>query len=537
METNSTVDKRLDEFSTWQRVEFRCMIQDILGNEVYNKQNSDKLGDRTIFYCITIPGENEWVRKASSNGFDQFDKLTKSNNEPLNSDEERLSFSLVNYSYPIPSDGKNKSCLIKVYDLNLVEFLRVNDIVQVSGFVEPSEFEDDAELLTNKSSPSNNGQQSSLKDNNLNPTNGASSAGDHLNGDNNIDQHPLLNPKLDFEPASDFPHRLVPRVHVKTLKKLSHINPMLPELVQRDALDFTRIKLARVRLATILTQLFGGDSLAAEYVILSLLSKIHRRKDETTIGQLAVNIIGIKPEMKHLIEKLYSLISKITTHSHFIDLSIANLNNLQFTPQKDHDNNKMIAGTLQLPDGLFLMINETALSEGLLTQQGTVNLETLNHIIRHQRHKYDFKFHSVEIDTDLNILVMSEGKSVLPVPILLKLVYDDLSSIKQACESIDDFLTEELLNMFRYYISVLRQPEAQNYQIPDDVRDIIQKDFVRFRHEADLEKKVLFSADDLSSYMTLAKLLTISRGEQVLTKENWSEICQMESTRVSRLLG
>jgi len=527
-EPTSAVDKRLDEFSTWQKVEFRCMIQDILGNEIYNKQDSDKLGDRTIFYCITIPGENDWVRSAAANGFEQFDKLTKNNNEPLNSDGERLSFSLVNYSYPLPSDGKNRSCLIKVYDLNLVEFLRVNDIVQVEGFVEPSGFEDDSELLTNKNSPSSNGQSNVDGDAN------------HSNGINRETSQPneferATSLKDDFEPASDFPHRLVPRVHVQTLRKLNHINPMLPGQISRDGLDLTRLRLARVRLETILTQLFGGDKLAAEYVILSLLSRIQRRKNELAIGQMSVNITGIKPEMKQLIEKLYSLISRITTHSHFLDLSIANLNNLQFTPQKDHDNNKMIAGTLQLPDGLFLMINETALSEGLLTQQGTSNLATLNHIIRWQSHKYDFKFHSVDIDTDLNILIMSEGKSVLAAPIILNLEYDDMDSIKQACESINDFLTDELLNMFRYYISVLRQPDAQNYQIPEEVQSIIEKDFVGFRRQTEAQNKPLFSADDLSSYMTLARLLTISRCEQTLSEQIWKDICQMEATRKLRL--
>lgn len=321
---------------------------------------------------------------------------TDNNSSNQDSDQEknnRLSFSLVNWSYPIPSDGKNKSCLIKVYDGNLVEYLRVNDIVSVSGLVEPNEFEDNSQLMTNKSSPSNGaGDESGQVD-------GVAFANDS-----------------DFEPASDFPHRLVPRVHVRTLKKLTHINPLLPDVISRATINMTTVKMARARLSTILTQLFGGDSLAAEYLILSLISGIHRRKDVTTLGQLTIGLSGFKPEMKFLIEKLYEIIAKITTHSHLIDLSIANLNNLRFTPKKDHDNNKMIAGTLQLPDGLFLVLNETALEEGQLTEQGTVNLSTLNQIIRWQRHNYDFKFHSVEIDTDLKVLVVSEGKSILTVP-------------------------------------------------------------------------------------------------------------------------
>lgn len=503
------------------------MIQDILGNEIYTKEkNSDTLGDRTIYYCITIPGENDWVRKAASNGFNKFDEITQETSEPVNSDQERLSFSLVNYSFPIPSDGKNKSCLIKVYDLKLVDSMRVNDIVHVRGFVEPSEFEDDAELLTSKNSPSATNSDANNKTNGTTATDGQT---EHSS------MYALNDLKeTEFQPANDFPHKLVPRVHVETLKKLTHINPMISDALKFEDLDMTRLKLARVRLETILSQLLGGDTLAANYITLCLLSKIIARKETTFIGQLAVNICGLNPAIKILVEKLYGLISKITTHSHLLNLSIANLNNLKFTPQRDHDNNKMIAGTLQLPDGLFLMIDEIALEEGLLTQNGIANVGSLNQIIRYQTHKYDFKYSNVEIDTDLSILVLSEGKTVLDVPIVVKLDHDDDESVKQACESLDTFLTEELLNMFRHYISSMRQLNAQNFHIPDDVQESITTDFVKFRDEADKNKKTMFSADDLSDHMTLARLLTISRCEQVLTKEIWTDVCKMEVERKAR---
>lgn len=512
-------------------VEFRCMIQDILGSEVYGDKD-DKFRDRTIFYCITIPGENEWVRnspKGNKNDFmtnDATKILAQENGINDDTAINRLSFSLVNWSYPIPSDGKNRSCLIKVYDIKTAEVLRVNDIVQVSGHIETVQSENlpSRQVLTDESSPNTH-------------NNGTTSAATNAsNNNNNINSFGVtVSPELDFEPAIDFPHRLVPRVHVKELKKLNHINPLLSDQLTWDKVNLSSIKLARARLSTILTQLLGGDSLSSEYLILSLISKIHRKKDVSTLGQLTINLTGFKPEMKFLIEKLYEIISKITTHSHYIDMSIANLNNLRFTPKKDHDNNKMIAGTLQLPDGLYLMLNETALSEGQLTTDGTENLGTLNQIIRWQRLNYNFKYHSVEIDTDLKVLVISEGKSVLAVPFRIPIEKNDpeiIDSMRQACESVDDFLTEDLLNMFRYFITALK--DVPDYTIPDEVQKCIQMDFITWRRGAEASGKVLFSADDLSSYMTLARYLTISRGETTLTTEIWKGVCQMESTRQSR---
>lgn len=513
------MDKVIPEAKDWKEISFRGMIQDILGNEIFGSPG-DKLQDRTIFYCITIPGENEWIRE--KNGFSKFDST--------NGDTDRKSFSLVNYSYPIP-DGQNKSCLIKVYETNLVDRLRVNDIVHVTGVVEPNEYEDDSKLLTNKNSPKDD--QSDIV---VNETTEATVVTGERNNNANPQLETLINPIDNFEPASDFPHHLVPRVHVRTLKKLTHINPLLPDVMTRASIDISRLRLARARLSTILTQLFGGDTLVTEYLILSLISKIHRRKDVTTLGQLTIGLSGFKPEMKFLINKLYELVAKITTHSHYIDLSIANLNNLRFTPYKDHDNNKMIAGTLQLPDGLYLMLNETALTEGLLTPQGTSNVETLNQIIRRQRHNYDFKFHSVEIDTDLKVLVISEGKSVLNVPYNVPLEKNDpetISSMRLACESVDDFLNEDLLNMFRYYITALQ--DVPEYTIPEEVQKLIQEDFCLLRKESEANGKPLFSASDLSSYITLARYLTISRGETLLTSEIWREICLMESARTARI--
>lgn len=541
MDGKDITDKSLDEFFTtlhpeaknWKPVEFRCMIQDILGNEVYCEHNSEKLGDRTIFYCITVPGENDWVRicpKGDKNEFmtnyGQSTKTTElSSRENGNQSESnrektiRLSSYLVNWSFPIPSDGKNKSCLIKVYDIKLVEYLRVNDIVQVSGLVEPAEFEDDSQLMTNKNSPNGNGENSPR-------------------GHGNNENLPTISSgDSDFEPASDFPHRLVPRVHVRKLKKLKHINPLLPDIVSRDRIDVATVKLARARLSTILTQLLGGDTLATEYLILSLISRIHRRGAAGHLGQFSVGLTRFKPEMKFLIEKLSDFIAKITTHSHYIEMSIANLNNLRFTPTKDHDNNKMIAGTLQLPDGLYLLLNEIALTEGHLNAQGTENLATLSQIIRWQQHNYNFKFHSVKIDTDLKILVISEGKSILPVPYTVPLENNDsetIGSMRQACENVDDFLTEDLLNMFRYYITALI--DVPEYSIPEEVTETVEKYFTDRRSLEEERGLTLFSPEELSSYMTMARYLTISRGETVLTREIWEETCKLESARRARLI-
>lgn len=38
----------------------------------------------------------------------------------------------------------------------------------------------------------------------------------------------------------------------------------------------------------------------------------------------------------------------------------------------------------------------------------------LSNVIRNQKCEYEFQFHKIEFNTNLNILVLSEGKSMLP---------------------------------------------------------------------------------------------------------------------------
>lgn len=504
-------DAHCHAFGDGEQVEFRCMIQDTFGTEIYSLPQGG-FADRTLFYCINIPGENNWVRDHSQqsikNEFMTNSNRLKIKEMDLTDRNQRIGFNLVNKSYPL-ANGINSACLIKLYDLKLADDYKVNDIIHVVGNIE---------------------KQTPVEGDN--PDQNQPESGGQVDGD----QQQKLQHDLDFEPSSDLPDELVPRVHVTSIKKMSHINPLLPHDLAQNSLDKTNILLARARLSTILTELLGGDSLTTEYLIMYLLSGIYKRKDVTTLGQMTLNLIGFKPNMKFLIEKLCDLFNKITTHSTKLELSIANLTNLCFTPKKDHENNKMIAGALQLPLGHYLMLDETALSEGTLNAQGTDNIATLAHIIQWQRHNYNFQFHRVEIETDLRILVFSEGKSLLPIQYSIKLEKNDdvaVELMKQACDSVNDFLTEDLLNMFRVYITSLMN--FKDYKIPEQVQQTIEQNFVEWRKQKDQDGNPVFSTDDLSSYLSLARILTISKGETELTLEIWKELCDKESERQSRL--
>ena len=95
-------------------------------------------------------------------------------------------------------------------------------------------------------------------------------------------------------------------------------------------------------------------------------------------------------------------------------MTIDNLNTLTFVPKKDYATNRLVSGLLQLSGGTHLILDETAMNDGQLNQQGITNLTSLGLMIKQQSIEYDFGFHKLPFETDTPCLVLSEGRSMLP---------------------------------------------------------------------------------------------------------------------------
>ena len=46
---------------------------------------------------------------------------------------------------------------------------------------------------------------------------------------------------------------------------------------------------------------------------------------------------------------------------------------------------------------------------------GVMNVKTIAELINWQKVDYDFEFHPIPVHTDINVLILSEGESLLPV--------------------------------------------------------------------------------------------------------------------------
>lgn len=84
--------------------------------------------------------------------------------------------------------------------------------------------------------------------------------------------------------------------------------------------------------------------------------------------------------------------------------------------RKDHESNRLISGILQLNNNTHLVLDETKLNTGKLNESGVRAVGALANAVQSQVVRYDFGFNiTQEFNCDIPVLILSEGKSMLPV--------------------------------------------------------------------------------------------------------------------------
>lgn len=74
-----------------------------------------------------------------------------------------------------------------------------------------------------------------------------------------------------------------------------------------------------------------------------------------------------------------------------------------------------MSGWLQLPDGTHLLVDETKMNAGVLQEQGVRNMADIHSLTLRQEVNYDFNYFRIPFHTNIPVLVLSEGKSMIPV--------------------------------------------------------------------------------------------------------------------------
>ncbi|GAA0141636.1 hypothetical protein LIER_02739 [Lithospermum erythrorhizon] len=512
-------------------VRFRGMIQDMLGNEFYvgaykdrdvwrtNKYadvsqspmgspSNSQIWERRLIYCTPVPGQNDWTEPSAScihletlgkekrqrdedavmedlssqtEGFPCPKRMREGDTATPSSTIHGVPAEGISSMAMVPSDvdKENLSCLVKIYDSPESD-LKLNDVFEFVGILT---FDQDISME---------------KDNKDDP-------------ENTICEDLLV----DLLPSK------VPRIHCLVHRKLAQ-SDFLPGPVTLEPKPHL-VKPIREALLGHLTTLLGNDGVAAQYMLLHLLSRVHARIDTVAVGKLALNLTSLTNESISVFKnRILCILKTLLPFTHDVPLTVELLNAGPLAPRKDYDSNRLLSGPLQLAEGSHLTIDETQLKAGSLDSTGIDNTRVLKSLLEWQKVDYDFTYYKVEMPADVQLLILSEGKSnILPADIVLPFCPSSVDSLGTP--------NAESLAAWRWYLATMR---SLTHSIEPDMQKVLEDDLVAAR-----QTDRSLGTQDFSRLLTMGRLLSISFGETCLSMEHWQMVKELERLRRERLQG
>ncbi|KAJ2724914.1 hypothetical protein GGI07_001663 [Coemansia sp. Benny D115] len=324
---------------------------------------------------------------------------------------------------------------------------------------------------------------------------------------------------------------------------LDSLVPSVPSLVLGEYGDRQAMCLSY------LTLVLGGDDLAARYLLLHLLSRTVAVQD-AKVGKFSLNLIGFPSGSKGKTEKpggaykggfalgnpatkrVADALSQLVPRCVEVPFELEHLNKTSFLPNAESGD--LRAGALQLAHDTQVICDETCMHEGTLEERGVRNLHALQTAILEQTITYVYPFQPIEMATNLRFLVLSPGKSILQNDCDLYLTdaashllsQVNLGAVPEP-KPLDPMHTEQL----RQY---LEQARGLEFSVPGNVSERISEEYAEMRKRAHESKEKMMSQEELAVRVTVARLVSIGKGEGELTWESWTEACDLERRREER---
>ncbi|GKU98242.1 hypothetical protein SLEP1_g11271 [Rubroshorea leprosula] len=515
-------------------VRYRGMIQDMLGNEFYvgaykdgSSWRTNKFADvsqfpmcsspdmcvweRRLLYCVPVPGQSSWTKssyqpqlnqgmESSSQKKEKRRRLDVEDMDRITDDELETSpsakkmregdcFPSSEFRASVPEgnfprtctfldvDKDSLPCLVKIYDSPESE-LKLNDIFEFIGVLT---FDSESEAATN----------------------------DYDEVSNSFSDDELV----------QLPPNKVPRLHCLIHRKLA-----VHDFLQSSPILEVNphiVKEIREALLRHLTAVLGDDGIAAHFVLLHLLSRVHNRVDDVAVGKLSLNLIGLSKESVSVFgTRLSNVVESLLPFTHCLPLKLEDLNAASLAPKKDYQINRLRPGVLQIPEGSHLVIDETQLKAGSLDAVGVENARLLKNLTEFQKVEYDFQYYKLEMAADIQLLIFSDGKSnILPADIVIPFQPSSVGSYKE--------VATEALEAWRWYLATVR---SLPHSIESDMQKVVEDDMVAAR-QADQS----LGSQDFSRWLTMGRLMSSSFGETSLSMEHWQMVKELERLRRERL--
>ncbi|VVB02908.1 unnamed protein product [Arabis nemorensis] len=509
-------------------VRFRGMIQDMLGNEFYAGSYKDgstwrtnkysdvsqfpessssemQVWERRLLYCVPVPGQNQWTECSSEELKNRFLNLTGQNREKRVRVDEEMTDSMESNTLEAGLNGSPFKKMKSGEGTSSASGSQVpgtNGAPQCSGILPATSKDSLSCLVKIYDSP-----ESELKLNDVVEFLGV------LTFDTNVmDMDSLDENSEDLSEAESvqMPPGKVPRLHCIIHRKLETQHFLHGSSLLTEPKSPQVFKEIRESLMKYLTSLLGNDHIAAQILLLHLLSKVNGRVDNVAVGKLSLNLIHLNKESMSIFgNQLSNALKSLLPFTQSIPLTIEYLNTASLGPNKDYRINRLVPGVLQIADGTHLILDETELQPGTLNSIGVGNATLLKNLLECQKVEYDFQYYKMEMATDVQMLIFSEGKSnIMPADLVLPFQPSQLNSL--------EIITPETAEAWRYYLATCK---SLSHSIGQELQQVVENDLVEAR-----QTDRSLGSQDLSSY-----------GETTLSLEHWQMVLELERLRKERL--
>ena len=326
-----------------------------------------------------------------------------------------------------------------------------------------------------------------------------------------------------------------PVLHIMTYMPHPHKNAT-KFWIDSPKLDNEKIAELTPKLFNILLEILGGDELAAEYVLLTLISKVQTREDGSPVGISCINLYSLKGEISNEIVKgIERFMKLLQPHTLVLPIDLDSLSTQDFVPKKNYDTNRLQKGDLQILNSTCALLDETNMKEGKSEGERLIlNMRAIASLIEEQSIKYNFQYHEQSFDCSCPVIIVSTGRSVFknatPVPV---------NPVRTPNPDALNDLEEELIIEGRYYFNQVSRRE--DLVISDECSKHIQDKFVEARKEEELaiqEKRKTekdIGAKTLHTWLTYSKLKVASSGVEQLTSQIVDNVIEMEAQRKKRV--
>jgi len=334
----------------------------------------------------------------------------------------------------------------------------------------------------------------------------------------------------DWRDARHPPTSLVPRLHALAVRQLPFHHPLLPysaswlsearlaSAFQRQFAAAGAMLTARSAAAEHLSKCLGGDALAAEYLLMLLVSRSFAQHGEKLLGTWSLNLAGC-PEGFDA-DALREAAAELVPRAVHLEVNPASLNSQRWRVRKDFVANRLVSSQLQLAAGTLLMLDETKMTEGELTADGYKALESVKSLVTENKLSCDFQSYDVNIPLEVASVLLSRRKS------LVKDV-DVLLPMQTSAGLASNAVAPEAISSARWLLAlVTRSPRP--VIIPDEVTHVFSEDFARARQEFKVKPELAHT------WVGLARARCLTFGENELSMQRWREVMEMEQARLCR---